>query len=328
MLGPRFIGKLSFSLYELLITISVIAIMVSFLMPVVQKARQSADTIKCMGNLRSWGVAFQMHAAEHNGLYPKSWLNNSDNWTMWIAPYVELNWLYYEGPPTFAKRLKVTNSGCPYFVRLEHPNTSYRRFPYSYNAGRSDYPYYATRHIRGQMVENGVMWSVGWDISDAEKSGTAARYGVGPWGEFFYPGKGEWSDHLTKYAHIPPTELYTQPSECEVLFCGWASHWRYYAFPYQHWFSSPPSGADYNVRTGDGYLGDYNQMPLGVHNGKDNYLMMDGHVESLYPADPLVNYYVYNQIPSRGNPWNKYWTPGSDWFYAGGVIPKGIDPFP
>src|SRR3989344_5189725 len=100
MLGPRFIGKLSFSLYELLITISVIAIMVSFLMPVVQKARQSADTIKCMGNLRSWGVAFQMHAAEHNGLYPKSWLNNSDNWTMWIAPYVDPNWLYYEGSPT------------------------------------------------------------------------------------------------------------------------------------------------------------------------------------------------------------------------------------
>ena len=59
----RGFGKSSFSLYELLIAITVIAVMVSFLMPVVQKARQSADTIKCMGNLRSWGVAFQMHAA-------------------------------------------------------------------------------------------------------------------------------------------------------------------------------------------------------------------------------------------------------------------------
>ena len=309
----RGFGKSSFSLYELLIAITVIAVMVSFLMPVVQKARQSADTIKCMGNLRSWGVAFQMHAAEHNGLYPKSWLNNSDNWTMWIAPYVELNWLYYEGPPTFAKRLKVTNSGCPYFVRLEHPNTSYRRFPYSYNAGRTDYPYYATRHIRGQMVENGVMWSVGWDISDGEKIGTAMRYGYGTWG-------GENGDHISRYAHIPPTEFYKEPADSEVLFCGWASHWRYYAYPYQHWFSSPPSGWDYNVRTGDGYLGDYNQMPLGAHNGRDNYLMMDGHVVSLYPTDPLVNWYVYNDVPARGNPWRNYQTPGS-----GPVYLKGED---
>ena len=223
---------------------------------------------------------------------------------MWIAPYVELNWLYYEGSPTFAKRLNKTNSGCPYFMKLQHPNPLYRSFPYSYNAGRFDYPYYATRHIRGQMVENGVMWSVGWDISDAEKTGTAMRYGYGTWG-------GEDGDHISRYAHIPPTEFYKEPADSEVLFCGWASHWRYYAYPYQHWFSSPPSGWDYNVRTGDGYLGDYNQMPLAVHNGKDNYLMMDGHVVSLYPTDPLVNWYVYNDVPARGNPWRNYQTPGS-----------------
>ena len=307
MRGAYFFGKISkrsFTLYEVLITIAIIAAMVSLLVPTVQKARDTASMVKCMGNLRSWGVAFQMHAAEHNGLYPKSFLNNSDNWTMWIAPYVELNWLYYEGPPTFAKRLNMTNSGCPYFVKLEHPNPSYRKFPYSYNGGRFDYPYYATRHIRGQMVENGVMWAVGWDISNGEWVGTAMRYGYGGWG-------GESSDHIAKYAHIPPTEYYKEPADSEVLFCGWASHWRYYAYPYQHWFSSPPSGNDYNVRTGDGYLGDYNQMPLGVHNGKDNYLMMDGHVESLVPTDKLVNWYVYNDVPARGNPFRNYETPGS-----------------
>src|SRR6185436_16756420 len=132
-----------------------------------------------------------------------------------------------------------------------------------------------------------------------EAVGTAMRYGYGTWG-------GENGDHIARYAHIPPTQLYQEPGASEVLFCGWSSHWRYYSFPYQHWFSSPPSGADYNVRTGDGYLGDYNLWPLGCHDGRDNYLMMDGHVESLKPSDPLVNYYVYNDVPARGNPWRKY----------------------
>ncbi len=316
MRGAYFFGKISkrsFTLYEVLITIAIIAAMVSLLVPTVQKARDTASMVKCMGNLRSWGVAFQMHAAEHNGLYPKSFLNNSDNWTMWIAPYVELNWLYYEGPPTFAKRLNMTNSGCPYFVKLEHPDPLYRKFPYSYNAGRFDYSYYATRHIRGQMVENGFMWSAGWDISNGEWVGTAMRYGYGTWG-------GESGDHIAKYAHIPPTELYQEPADCEVLFCGWAAHWRYYAYPYQNWFSSA-GGVDYNIRTGDGYMGDFNQMPLGVHNGKDNYLMMDGHVETLDPHDPVVNWYVYRDVPARGNPWAHYETPGS-----GPVYHKGEDP--
>jgi len=311
-----------FSLYELLISIAIVSIVTAMLVPAVQKARQQSESINCMGRLRSWGVAFQMHATEHNGLYPKSFINNSDNWTLWIAPYVEMGWLSYE-PMTWAKRLNTTNSGCPAYVKVQHPHPLHRKFPYSYNAGRFDYPYYAFRHIRGQMVDGGSVWAAGWDISDGEKVGTAMRYGYASWG-------GENMDHITGYAHIPPTQLYQEPASSEVLFCGIASHWRYYAFPYQHWFSGG-GGVDYNVRTGDGFQGldyDYNQSPQGIHNGRDNYLMMDGHVESLNPKHPLVNFYVYNDIPARGNPWRNFATPGSTWFYPGGVIPKGTDPFP
>lgn len=325
-----------FSLFEVLIAVTILCVLTALLVPGYRMAKQSADSIKCMSQLRQWGVAFQMHASENNGLYPLSWINNSDNWTLWIAPYVDTSWLSYEGAPTFAKRLDTSKCGCPFYVRQQHPNPLFRKFPYSYNAGRFDYPYSLRRHIRGQVIENNIVHAAGWDIDDPTAGGLSARYGTaGAFGVMW--GGEDGFPHIDKYANIPPTILYKEPAASEVMFCGWASHWRYNVMPYIHFMCSG-DGSDFNVRTGSGqYLTDYNQAPQAVHNGRDNYLMMDGHVESLQPKNPLVNFYVYNDVPARGNPWRDRKTAGSDMHtlpptYVNvaptGVIPRGTDPYP
>lgn len=318
----------AFSLYETLIVVAIISVATALLVPSAQRGRQMANSVKCMSQLRQWGIAFQMHAAEHNGRYPLSWLNNSDNWTLWMAPYVDSSWLSYEGYPTYAKRLDVNKCGCPFYARLQHPNPLFRKFPYSYNAGRFDYPYSYPQHIRGQMIENDVIYASGWDVSDSNAAGISARYGTaGTFGIMW--GGEDGNPYIEHFASVPPTVLYKEPAESEVMFCGWAAHWRYMAYPYIDFMCSG-DGSDYNVRTGSGqYMTDYNQAPQAVHNGRDNYLMMDGHVESLAPKNPLVNFYVFNDIPARGNPWRNFKTAGSDWQYpTSGVIPKGIDPYP
>ena len=65
-----FVKQLGFTLIELLVVIAIIAILAAMLMPVLQKARESADAASCMNNVKNIGVGFQMYATDYGGYYP------------------------------------------------------------------------------------------------------------------------------------------------------------------------------------------------------------------------------------------------------------------
>src|SRR5262245_10242018 len=82
-----------FTLIELLVVIAIIGVLVSLLLPAVQKVRDAANKTSCQNNLKQIALALHNYHFDHRK-FPPGAVPTLTPWTVYILPYLEQDNLY------------------------------------------------------------------------------------------------------------------------------------------------------------------------------------------------------------------------------------------
>lgn len=88
----------AFTLVELLVVIAIIGVLISLLLPAVQKVREAANRMSCASNLRQLGIAFHSYH-DTKGYFPPAYTLtigpiNSHAWGPHLLPHIEQDPLF------------------------------------------------------------------------------------------------------------------------------------------------------------------------------------------------------------------------------------------
>jgi prepilin-type N-terminal cleavage/methylation domain-containing protein/prepilin-type processing-associated H-X9-DG protein len=94
-------GRRAFTLVELLVVIGIIALLIGILLPALNKARESARTVKCMSNIRQWGIGMLLYADANKGQLPDEGDDGDAANTLAAIEYFDSQQIWFNAVPKY-----------------------------------------------------------------------------------------------------------------------------------------------------------------------------------------------------------------------------------
>jgi prepilin-type N-terminal cleavage/methylation domain-containing protein len=251
-----------FTLVELLVTIGIIAVLVAMLLPALNKAREAAQAVTCLSNLRQSGLGLRLYAFDNDGDIAAIRSERINGYGETIYPWA---W-FAAGPDLAIKDTYPTGAGTPGATKayITHPVT---RCPVT------RLPSDAGGQIHHSKLNTGSFGSYGiYNIYDRTTSG-AAQYFRNP-NSFWSLDSGPRGWGQTVYG--VSFRLLRIPRATEFILLADTARKATDSRPgTHHQFETVLKGA--------GYIGyaDDRALPYLVHHGKFNALMADGSARAL-----------------------------------------------
>jgi prepilin-type N-terminal cleavage/methylation domain-containing protein len=169
--GPRKLSPIGmrrrrpggFTLVELLVVVSILALLIAILLPSLRSARDTAKRTLCQANMHALALGFTIYVGEYQGRYPAGY-------SLWDAPWGagDMFWhqrLIEEGLAYGKEGPKKNNAVCPADPK---PWTPYTYTPdekliYNTSYGANPVVMIADGHNKiGQKISDGIDDWVGW----------------------------------------------------------------------------------------------------------------------------------------------------------------------
>ena len=172
-------NKRSFTLIELLIVVSIIALLAALLLPALARVRYRAKLVMCSSNLNQAGIAAQLYANENNRRYPYRKNVMGVNYDKFSVPYYARyqNYAATDDIPVL-RSMNLEGIPCPFTTIDWNNTTASRSAGYSYYFGwtaeKGGYPECGLLKVGKKMEFNGDII----DILASDIFHQRERYGI------------------------------------------------------------------------------------------------------------------------------------------------------